>query len=164
MVLSKENLNKIVNLKKKLGFEISFIYNFCRFKSVLNLTYHNNNNNNIFVGRLCEQKNLVLVLKIVNELKDRNFNFHLNMYGIGHLLDKLILFIKDNKPNKYVTINNPTKDIENKFLESDLLLMTSIFEGFLLVKIEASSRSAPTIMQNIGMQPMKLLKTELTDI
>lgn len=105
-----------------------------------------------------------MALEIAKSLKDRSFGFHLNIYGSGPLLEKVFLYIKDNKLDDCVAVNEPTKDIENKFLESDLLLMTSIFEGFLLVKIEASSRSAPTIMQNIGMQPMKLLKTELTDI
>jgi glycosyltransferase involved in cell wall biosynthesis len=148
VVLSKETLNDMLNSKKKLGCPVSFIYNPCRFKPEFNFEYHNNSL--IFVGRLCEQKNPLLALKVAKELRERKFKFKLNIYGDGPLFNEINIFIKENKLNGYVSLNSATKEIKTKFLESDLLLMTSNYEGFPLVKIEASSQSVPTIMGNFG--------------
>lgn len=159
IVLSKETFDKVINSKKKFNCEIDYIFNPCRFRSTLNLAYHNNNI--IFVGRLCEQKNPIMALEIAKSLKDRSFGFHLNIYGSGPLLEKVFLYIKDNKLDDCVAVNEPTKDIQSKFLESDLLLMTSVYEGFPLVKIEASSQSVPTIMRNIGDSTNEIIENEI---
>lgn len=146
--LSKEILNQIISKKPKLKSKSISIINPCRFPRVKNFEFHNNNL--LFIGRYTEQKNPILALKIAEKLKDDNFPFHLNMYGEGELETQMRQFVKTKQLENFVSIFKPTYDIPNLFLNSDLLLITSNFEGVPLIRNEAEAYSIPSISTNWG--------------
>lgn len=145
--LTKDTLNAIVKKKKK--YKDSYqIYNPIRFKRNLNLEYHNNEI--LFLARYSPQKNPILALEIIKELSLIMDNFHLSMYGSGFLKEKMEKYIIENKLEKYVTINDQTSDALSVINNSDLLLVTSDFEGSCLVVNEAASQSVPAVSSNWG--------------
>ena len=146
--LSKTTLDVITSKEKKLKDTSTFIYNPVRFEPTLDTNYHNNRI--IFVGRFADQKNPFLALEIAKELKKRNFNFKLDMYGEGGLKFKMLNFILKNKLDNYVYLHEPSTNIGEEFLNSDLLLITSKYEGLVLVKAEANALSTPVISSNWG--------------
>lgn len=146
--LSKSILKEVVKTHPKLKEKSTYVYNPIRFEPVLDTKKYDNTI--IFAGRYVEQKNPLLALKIAKLLKEKGLNFHLKMFGEGLLLDKMLNYQNENNLNDVVSINKPLKDIENEIKTSDLLLLTSTYEGYVLVKGEANAFSKPVIMSNWG--------------
>lgn len=146
--LSKSILKEVVKTHPKLKEKSTYVYNPIRFEPVLDTKKYDNTI--IFAGRYVEQKNPLLALKIAKLLKEKGLNFHLKMFGEGLLLDKMLNYQNENNLNDVVSINKPRKDIENEIKTSDLLLLTSTYEGYVLVKGEANAFSKPVIMSNWG--------------
>jgi glycosyltransferase involved in cell wall biosynthesis len=140
--LSKAITEEITTKKPKLKDRSSFIYNPIKFDPVLDTEFHNNAL--IFVGRYTEQKNPLFALKIANVLHEKGFPFTLNMYGDGHLESAMRSYCETQGLSE-VTIHTNTKVTQKQYLESDLLLLTSRYEGFVLVKGEANASSRPVL-------------------
>ncbi len=146
--LSKTTRDVIVNKRKDLLDCSTYVYNPVRFESLLDTTYHNNSI--AVVGRLIQQKNPMLALGVANELKTMNINFKMTFYGNGALKDEMVKYIKENELDAFVELVNETPGIKEAILNSDLLLLTSIYEGYPLVKGEANALSRPIISSNWG--------------
>lgn len=143
-----EETKKKVEAKYKKTKDNYFVHNPIRYTPSLNLDDHNNEI--MFVGRYQGQKDPILALKIMLELKKMNFKCHLNMYGMGELHNKMVSFVERNKLEDYVSINGTTNKIKEKLNETDLLLVTSSFEGYSLALHEANSQSVPAVCRNWG--------------
>jgi glycosyltransferase involved in cell wall biosynthesis len=146
--LSSSTLEKVTSRRKKLKAKSLYIYNPIRFTPVLDLTYHDNTI--IFAGRYSYQKNPLLALQTALELKKRNFPFHLKMFGQGAEEEKMKAFVRENNLSEQVSINPPTEELSKEIADSDLLLLTSRFEGFVLVKGEAAALSRPCVSSDWG--------------
>lgn len=148
--LCKETMEEVIKQKPELENCLTYINNPCRFNLEESFEYHNNTIS--FIGRYSEQKNPLLALKVAKVLHERykDLDFKLNFYGEGLLEKEMNDFVKWNKLKDCVNINKPSQDIENVLRNSDLLLMTSKFEGLPLIKLEAGAKSLPTISSNWG--------------
>jgi len=146
--LSKSTLDIVTKKKPKIASKATYVYNPIRFAPELDLSYHDNTI--IFAGRFAYQKNPLLALKVANALKEDNFPFKMKMFGQGSLLSEMEEYVKDNGLSSMVKINKTTNDFKSELKSSDLLLLTSRFEGFVLVKGEAASLSRPCISSNWG--------------
>lgn len=98
----------------------------------------------------------------MNRIKEKGFMCHLNMFGSGKLLKKMNKYVKKNKLESFVTVNNPTKSIIDEIRKSDLLLSTSRFEGLPLTIIEANSQSIPAISANWGDAVYEVVKNDVS--
>lgn len=145
--LTKSSLAE-VSARAHLKCKCSFVYNPIRFEGKLNTDYHNNSL--VYIGRFALEKNPLFALKIAKELKEANFNFNLEMIGKGPLRQEMDDYIIYNHLQENITISNETKNIKEKLLEKDLLLITSPYEGFPLIKGEAMAYSVPTISTMFG--------------
>ena len=103
-----------------------------------------------FVGRLTEQKNPILFLKIVKKLKENNKKIKILMIGTYSENNKVDEFIKKNNLEKNIDkidfVENPYKYMAS----SKILCMTSKWEGFGLVAFEALTLGLPVITTNVG--------------
>ena len=138
--LSASCLDAIAKKKPKLSSSSVYIYNPIRFKRTY--TEPPFKGKLLFVGRYSEQKDPLFALSIMKELKGKPY--HLDMYGDGHLKEKMLQYQKDNGLDN-VSIHDGKFLSKEDFQESDLLLLTSAYEGFCLVKGEASVNSLPCI-------------------
>mgnify|MGYP003303911524 CR=1 FL=1 len=75
---------------------------------------------------------------------NRIFKIYFSQFR-GTISTDTYLSVLDNSLNDVVTINKPTNKIEEVFISSDLLLMTSRFEGAPLVIGEAKAFSLPVV-------------------
>ena len=116
----------------------------------------------IFIGRYANQKDPILALKIMNEIKKKGFKCHLSMFGSGDLYKKMNNYVKKNELESFVTINNPTSDILSEIRKSDLLLVTSKFEGYHLGIVECNSQSVPVVTTNWGDAVFEVVSDEVS--
>lgn len=124
------------------------IYNPIRFKREEHFEKHNNEI--LFLARYANQKNPILAIKVARELKKMGVNFHLSMYGNGHFYTRLIEYVDKWDLHDVVNVHKETKDVLNILHNTDLLLITSRYEGLPLSIIEANSQSVPVVSSNWG--------------
>ena len=118
-----------------------------RYSRKENFEFHNNTL--ISACRLEAQKNPMMLVKIARELKDMNFNYTFNIYGSGTYKKQMEEYIKEHDLTNVHIISGIT-NLEPCYLNSDLYISTSLFEGFGLSVIEANSFSVPTIWKEMG--------------
>jgi glycosyltransferase involved in cell wall biosynthesis len=113
----------------------------------------------LMVGRLTEQKDYSASFQYFNFLKKNNLEFTVDIFGEGPLhnnlkdeVDKLFL-------NDFVTINEYRPDIESVFNSKDynVFLLTSNYEGFGLVILEAISKCLFPIARDCKFGPKEIV-------
>lgn len=97
----------------------------------------------ISVGRLCLQKDVYTLLQIWKIVHGRHPDWRLNIFGDGELREDIQR--KIDKLDADIYLYPSTTNIMEKYMESSLLLMTSLFEPFGLVLSEAMSCGLPVV-------------------
>lgn len=97
----------------------------------------------IFAGRFDLQKDVDSLAKAWALVQQRHPEWSLDVYGNGELKPHFEEIVSDMKLN--VRVHPAVLDILDKFIESSMLLMTSLYEPFGLVLVEAMSCGLPVV-------------------
>jgi glycosyltransferase involved in cell wall biosynthesis len=104
----------------------------------------NNSNklNVLYIGRLIEQKNIPFLVNVIKEVRTENTKF--TVVGDGpmkHLLNGLDIthYEKQNR-----------EEIIERFKEADILILSSYFEGFARVIMEAALSGIPVVTTKVS--------------
>lgn len=146
-----EYYKKEVNIKNK----IQYIYNPSPFV-VKEDIFKNRTQTAIAVGRLSKQKNFMRLLEIWKIIEQQNWEWNLNIIGSGEEEERLIKYIKDNHLQRVSLLGN-IKDMESVYKQSDLILMTSDYEGLPMCLIEAQSFGIPIVSYDIPTGPKDII-------
>ena len=106
----------------------------------------------LFVGRLAVQKNVPLLLRAVAAYRDRyDSEFHLTIVGEGDMRPAIEAEIRRLKLEPLVTLAGARhgEALESSYEAADLLILTSVFESFGLVLVEAMTKALPVVSVNI---------------
>lgn len=139
-------------LKGSALFNSYYIYNFFDGTEVSEIdldVIKNRNKKIIFIGRLAPEKNLLRMLSIANKLKKIVPDFKLDIYGTGIMEETLKKYIIDHSLTSNVELKGFCQDM-SVYKDYSLLWITSDYEGFGLVIIEAKANGVPTISTNWG--------------
>lgn len=153
IVLGKNDLENYKNRYKNIN-RIEYIYN----PLAIDITNSSNlkNNNVIAVGRLEDQKGFDYLIKAWEQVEKKHPNWNLNIYGNGSKKDELLKLIED-KELKTVKINNFVNNIKEKYQESSIFVLSSRYEGFGLVLLEAQACGLPCISFNCKEGPAEII-------
>ena len=110
----------------------------------------------IYVGRFDVQKDFGTMLKVWNLVQQRHPEWVLNVYGNGELKSEFEGLVAEQKMN--VKIYPAIPDIMEKYKESSMLLMSSLYEPFGLVLVEAMSCGIPVVAFNCPYGPADIIK------
>lgn len=110
----------------------------------------------IYVGRFDVQKDFGTMLKVWALVQQRHSEWILNVYGNGELKPKFEELVAEQKLN--VEIHPAVPDIMEKYKESSMLLMSSLYEPFGLVLVEAMSCGIPVVAFNCPYGPADIIK------
>jgi len=141
---SKDSLQKIVIFNKK----ITLIYNpyldkILKIKKIKKKKF--NNFNILSIGRLTKQKNFPLLINAIIKLSNKFNKINLLIIGDGNHKKKLINKIKYHKNIKIIKWQ---KKLNNHYLNSDLFVLPSYYEGLPNVLIDAVNYEIPIISTN----------------
>lgn len=106
----------------------------------------------LFVGRLQVQKNVPLLIKSFKYLVDNTkFNIELNIVGDGEDKDKIIQLINSlNLSNKIHLLKKlEKKSLYETYRNSDIFILTSKYESFGIVLVEAMASGLPIVASDI---------------
>ena len=105
----------------------------------------------IFVGRFVEQKGIPDLIKVWRIVNKRHSDWQLDVYGHGQMES-----LSENK----LFVHPPTEDIIEEYINSSMLLMTSVYEPFGLVLPEAMSCGLPVVAFDCPYGPADIIKHE----
>ena len=111
----------------------------------------------IAVGRLEWVKGYNRLLDAWKIVSDKHPDWHLDIFGAGTLLDRLKLQQKELGLEKVLAIHPPTSGICREYSNSSILVLTSHFEGFSLVILEAMRTGLPCVSFDCPFGPSSLV-------
>ena len=114
----------------------------------------------IAVGRHVYEKGFDRLLYIWKKIVKKHPDWHLDIYG--KFSDDLSLQKLTSELNltNSVSFYNPTNDIVSKYQENSIYLMTSRFEGFGMVLIEAMATGLPCIAYDCPCGPRAIIENK----
>ena len=101
----------------------------------------------VSVGRLVEQKNYMFGIEVIRSLVNEcNYNILYEIYGSGHLDNKIIEQINRYGLESNIKLMGSVKDLWNRISDANVFLMTSYFEGFPNALLESISLGIPSVV------------------
>jgi len=97
------------------------------------------------VGRLVKQKGFDILIDIVSEIKDNCTDWQFRIVGDGEEELSLKEQVKKLKLNDLVKILPATNEVIKEYLNASIFVMSSRYEGFGLVLVEAMTCGLPVI-------------------
>ena len=149
-----------IDFWKKHHKSVAIIPNFLPNISNLNTNY--SQKVVVSVGRLSKEKGflrLIDIWKLIQDSKEFK-DWKLHIVGDGELKEKIENKIKDLNLTNSIILKPFTKDVESEYLGASIYTMTSHFEGFGMVLIEAQSYALPTISFDIATGPRDIIEND----
>lgn len=99
----------------------------------------------IIVGRYNSAKGYSYLIDAWREVYKKHPDWIINIFGSGEYEDKVRKQINDYGLQDIVIMNNPTDTIMEEYLKSSIYVMSSVFEGFAMVLLEAMACGLPCV-------------------
>lgn len=118
------------------------------------------NNQIISVGRLEEVKDFYTLILVFSVIVKKYPNYVLKIIGEGSMREKLEEQIKNCNLEKKVILTGKLNEneINNEFLKSDILVLTSKNESFSLVLCEAMNYGVPCVAFDVDVGPREIIQ------
>ena len=111
----------------------------------------------IAVGRLDYQKSFDRLILVWEKVHEKMPDWRLDMFGQGEWKAMLQGMIDERGLQDCVRLNGPTKDIGKEYAESSMLVMSSHYEGFPMVMIEAMACGLPAVCFDFKCGPRDII-------
>lgn len=165
-----KNVKKIVTVSKEIENILNKYYNLKNTTTILNPiiidnTYKIKENLSTYqpyivsVGRLNTQKNFEMLIKAYSKTKTQE-KAKLLIVGEGNERTKLEQLIKSLKLENKVLLIGQKENIKDYYIQSDIYILSSSFEGFPNVLVEALSNSCACIATNCPTGPNEIITNE----
>lgn len=111
----------------------------------------------ISVGRLSPQKNYASLIRAFKYVADKHPDWSLDIYGDGPQETELRSLINHLNLNKHVYLKGFSSNVKEEMINASIYAMSSIFEGFPLVLIEAMTCGLPVVSYTCPCGPKDLI-------
>lgn len=160
--------NCIISISKELGkdleklckIKVKTIYNAAYDKNLIKFSKRKKKKNKykiiLNVARFEKQKNQLMLLQSFN-LIHKKINAKLILVGYGNDEFSIRKYIQINKLNNKVLLVKKPKNVFHYYRIADLFVLTSIYEGFGNVLVEAGTFKIPIISTNCKSGPKEIL-------
>ena len=119
---------------------------------------HKNRYDFIYVGRFEKEKNLLILLRMIESIKQTHPAVTCLMMGSGTEENALHTFIRVRHLTKNIHIIKPSVDVEKHFSQSRIFILPSKAEGQSLATLEAINIGLPVLCSNFPGMDTQLKK------
>ena len=137
--------NRIKVINNPLPFDSKEVSN-CKNKKIIS------------IGRLEFEKGFDILIDIWKKVNKKHPNWILEIYGEGSLRKELQTKIDSLDLTNSLILKGNEKNIQSKYLENSIYVMSSRYEGFGMVLIEAMSCGLPLISFDCPCGPKDIIK------
>lgn len=114
----------------------------------------------IAVGRLDYQKSFDRLILVWEKVHQQLPDWRLDIFGQGEWKEMLQNMIDERGLNGTVKLNGPTKNIGQEYSDSSILVMSSHYEGFPMVMVEAMACGLPAVTFDYKCGPRDIIIDE----
>ena len=118
----------------------------------------------VCVGRLAPQKRFDRIINAFSLIADQYPEWQLDIYGNGELFEELRQQIVRLRLIERVHIFPPTSDIYTEYQRSQFFVLSSDFEGFGLVIVEAMASGIPVVSTDCPYGPSEIIEDGKTGL
>ena len=111
----------------------------------------------ISVGRLCYAKNYDLLIKIAEKILNKHVDWSWDIYGGGEEYERLQKLISNTSVADRLTLKGNALNIYELYPQYSFIVMTSRYEGFPMVLLEAAAKSLPLVSFDIETGPNEII-------
>lgn len=111
----------------------------------------------IAVGRLDYQKSFDRLILVWEKVHQQMPDWRLDIFGQGEWQEMLQGMIDERGLQECVKLNAPTKNIGKEYSESSMIVMSSHYEGFPMVMIEAMACGLPAVCFDFKCGPRDII-------
>ena len=104
----------------------------------------------LFVGRLCDVKNIKEIIQSFNNIKKENFVFNICGFGSKKYQDKILDLISKSKNSSRMRFLGRTENVNEVYKKSDVLILASKREGLPITILEGLSFGLAFIVTDVG--------------
>ena len=122
-----------------------------------NSSYQADSKKLISVGRLTYQKNYQLLIDIADKLLIQHDGWVWHIYGDGEDREELEQLIFEKDLSDRVVLMGNVADLYDRYPEYSAIVMTSRYEGFPMVLIEAAAKGLPMVSFDISTGPKEII-------
>lgn len=145
----------------KLKIHASCIPNAIDFSVFLKIGINAKRRNTIVgVGRLEKQKNFSSLIRVFYKAHQKHPDWTLEIYGKGNLHDELESQIKDLEISEDAKLMGVSNEINKVFQESGIFVLSSLYEGFPMVIVEAMASGCPVVSFDCPNGPSDLIENK----
>ena len=117
-----------------------------------------NNKHVIMVGRYNDAKGYDYLIPAWDVVHQKHPDWELHVYGSGELHDQVVRWIRERHLEDTIILHEPVDNIKEKYLESSIAVLSSRYEGFSLVLLEAMSCGVPFVSFDCPHGPRNIIK------
>ena len=111
----------------------------------------------IAVGRYNNAKGYKYMIEAWRLVYQQHPDWKINIYGSGELKEQVRALIHEYGLQDVMIMNEPTDDIMQKYLESSICVVSSRYEGFSMVLLEAMACGVPCVAFDCPHGPRNIL-------
>lgn len=115
------------------------------------------------LGRMVHQKNQSFLIEVLKQLKEKGVNAKLRIGGDGKLKEELTGLVRSHDLQNKVELPGFISDVKSFMSNIDVFLLSSHWEGFGYVLVEAQMCEKPVVAFNISSNP-EVVKDQSTGI
>jgi glycosyltransferase involved in cell wall biosynthesis len=111
----------------------------------------------IVVGRYTHQKGIDLIIKAWKQVEEKHRDWHLRIFGAGDR-ETYQSLVNKTKLEQSIHLETAIPNIEEKYLESSIFVLSSRYEGYPMALIEAMSCGLPVVSFTCPCGPKDIVK------
>lgn len=111
----------------------------------------------IIVGRYNSAKGYNYLIDAWRDVYKKHPDWIITIFGSGEYEDKVRKQINDYGLQDVIIMNNPTDHIMEEYLKSSIYVMSSVFEGFAMVLLEAMACGLPCVSFDCPYGPRNII-------
>lgn len=156
VVLTKRDKENNIRLFKNEN-KIKHIYNPIE-KSIQTYEYNIDSKKIVSSGRLIMQKGFDMLIDVATKVFNKHPDWEWHIYGDGEDRESLEQKVKEKNMQKHVKFLGRTNKMNELYREYAMFVMTSRFEGFAMVNIEAHYAKLPIISFDCNCGPDEIIQ------